>query len=160
MKKRYILALLCVAYYAHARYVFSESHLQSWVAQHALNSFAGDPKSCDDFASDLKASLGSLNRQNQEIQEVGKDEVCQLQEQGAAAFKLMQARLSTTYEDFAVERSGFPWLSSKVSYTEKSSINGPHIPAMNATATETLMIQRTLSGLKIKSMESNGTVEF
>lgn len=156
MSKIIIALLLIVGYYVHGRWMFSDMHVQRWVAEHSARAMSGDSKACDDFTDNVEVNLVSHNRGGRWEVEGGKNEICGYLRQASAAFILLQAQTNTRFENLSINRSGFPWTSATVSYTEHTTINSANLPTINATSKDTLVISRTLGGLKIKSLNSTG----
>lgn len=90
--------------------------------------------------------------------EGGKDELCGYLKQVTAAFTVLQAHVETSADNFKIQSKGFPWLDTKVSYTEHTTISaGQYFPTITSSSEEELVITRTLTGLKIKSITSTST---
>jgi len=160
MKKLVYLALIVGAYYAHSRFVFSDDALQRWVAQHAARAMAGEQSACDDYSDAVNVNIHAEDQQGSWEVEGGKSEVCGYMKQASAAFTVLQASTNITYENFKVERTGFPWLEAKVSYEEHTSVSAAMIPAMTAISNDTLVLKRGLSGLKIVSITADSNTEI
>lgn len=147
MKKIVFVLLLSIAYYAHARTIFSESNLQKWVVESNLKAYSGDKAGCDVFAKDAVMR----NVSNDETIE-GRDNICNTLKITAAALTLGQGSLSSSFDGFQIKRSGFPWLEAEVTYTENATVTFPNLPPIQASSGQTIVVARTFSGLEIKSL--------
>ncbi|MFG6446620.1 hypothetical protein ACG0Z6_00035 [Roseateles sp. BYS180W] len=152
--KIFLFATAFLAYFAHAEYVFSERHLKSWVANHAAKAMSGDPAACDNFTTDAEVVVHAEMLQGTWEVEGGKDEICGYLKQASAAYILLQAQLHTEYDDFVITRSRFPWLKAEVSYTAQSLMSRAQLPNIRSTSEETMVLSRTLTGLKISSVQA------
>lgn len=150
------LLLLIGVFYGHSRFVFSENHLQKWVVDFSAKAMSGDQAACDLFTDNAEVSIYAPNNQGHWEVEGGKAEACGYMRQGAAAFTLLQARTNSNFDNFQIERSGFPWLTATVSYTEHATISGKLMPKFTTVSEDSLVITRTLSGLRIKKLDSQG----
>lgn len=157
MRKLFLLALACVAYYAHARFSFSEGRVQSWLAGHSVRAMSGEGNACDDYTSDVQVSLVAQGARGRWEVEGGKYEMCGYLKQASAAFTVLQARTHTRFNDLQVRPGGFPWTTAKVTYTSQTSVSASHIPTLTVESEDTVVLVRTLSGTKIKSYESRST---
>lgn len=157
MRKIFFAALILVSFYVHARMVFSEPRLNQWVADHSARAMAGNQTACEDFSSDVLVSIHARSTGGVWEVEGGKDEVCGYLRQSSAALTVLQASVRTSFENVKIERSGFPWLTAKVQYTEKTSVSAERMPSMQFESRETLVVERTVSGIKIKALTSEGS---
>lgn len=153
-----ILVIFCI-YYLHSRVVFSDAKAEKWVVEHAQSELSGDEKACDDYSDDLEADIHSVSPTGTDDFKGGKAEICDYMKKALLAFKLIQANVNTSYDNFTVERGGFPWLTAKVSYTETFAIQAANTPGIKSVSKDTLVLKRTLSGVKIKSITSDGRID-
>lgn len=159
MSKWLKVLLVFVAYYGHARYQFSEAHLQKWVVDFNAKAMSGDQTACEVFSDDAEVNIYAPNHQGHWEIEGGKDEACGYLHQAAAAMTLLQAQSRTNYDDFVIEMDGFPWLKATISYTEHTTISSKMLPSFSSVSQDSLVVGRTLSGLKIKKLDSQGEME-
>lgn len=160
MLRKIIIALMITGgYYAHGRWTFSEMNVQRWVAEHSARAMSGDSKACDDFSDDVEVNLVSHEKGGRWEVEGGKNEICGYLKQASAAFILLQASTSSRFENFSIERSGFPWTKATVSYTERMTVDSGIAPTLRGSSKDTLIISRTLGGLKIMSVKSTSKMD-
>ena len=57
MKKILLLLALLVAYYAHARFSFSEPCVATWLMGHETKAMSGNTAACDDYSDSLEVTL-------------------------------------------------------------------------------------------------------
>lgn len=158
MRKIVILGLVVAAYFIHGKVVFSETNLRNWVGQKSAQALSGDQKACDNFTDDVEVMIKAHSMHKTWEVEGGKDELCGYLRQVTAALTVLQAHVETSADNFKVQPKGFPWLDTKVSYTEHTTISaGQYFPTITSSSEEELVITRTLTGLKIKSITSTST---
>ena len=160
MKKFVLLVLACIVYYVYARTSFSEPQVTSWLTSHAMRTMSGDTRACDDYTDDVEVTLTADGRHGRWEVEGGKDEMCGYLRQAAAQFTVLQATTSTRFEDVRVERGRFPWTQAKVTYTQRTTVQASRIPTMTIESEDTVALVRTMSGTKIRSIESRATGGF
>lgn len=83
--------------------------------------------------------------------------MCGYLRQAAALFTVLQARTNTRFEDIKVERGPFPWTRARVTYTQITDVRVARMPPVTIESNDTLELQRGLTGLKIRSVESEST---
>ncbi len=155
MKKLILLTLTALAaFYAHGRLLFAEPKLASWLVQQSAKAMSGESSACDAYADDLQVTLSADGRRGKWEVEGGKEEMCDYLKQAAAAFTVLQARTHSEFDDIRIVRDGFPWTSARVSYTQRMTVQANGLPATTVTGEDDLVVVRTLSGLKIKTIES------
>lgn len=157
MKKILLVAIVFAAYFGHARIVFSEPRIMAWVATHSAKAMSGDMAACDDYADDMEVTLTAAGRRGRWEVEGGKNEMCGYLKQAAAVFTVLQARTHTDFDQIEVTRSGFPWMSATVKYVQRTNVSGTHVPGFTIESEDTLVLVRTLSGIKIKTVNSEST---
>lgn len=158
MKRLLLLALAALAaFYAHARLSFAEPKLASWLVQQSAQAMSGDSAACDAYADNLQVNLSADGQRGKWEVEGGKEEMCAYLKQAAAAFTVLQARTQSEFGDLRIVRDGFPWTSARVSYTQRMTVEANGLPTMTVTGEDALVVVRTLSGLKIKSIESRSS---
>lgn len=157
MKKILFLLALLAAYYAHARITFSEPRVTAWLMSHESKAMSGNTSACDDYSDNLEVNLKAQGRSGRWEVEGGKNEMCGYLKQAAAAFTVMQASTSSEFSDFKISPSGFPWNSARVKYLQLTHINLSGMPPMTVKSDDTLILVRTISGLKIQKVESQST---
>lgn len=159
LKKLFVLAALLAAFYAHARFSFAEPRVMSWVGQHSAKAMSGDTSACEDYTDDVQVALTADQKAGTWEVEGGKAEICGYLKQAAAAFTVLQAATNTQFDELRVVRSGFPWLSAEVSYVQRTTVRAGNVPVMTSVSEDSLVLVRTLSGIKIKSIESKGSAQ-
>lgn len=157
MKKILLAAALFGAFYGHARMQFSETRLMAWVAAHSAKSMSGDTSACEDYTDDMEVTLTSAGARGRWEVEGGKEQMCGYMKQAAAAFTVLQASTHSQFDQVEISPSGFPWMSAKVKYLQRTTINANNIPPMTIESEDTLVIVRTLTGIKIKAVDSHST---
>lgn len=157
MKKIVLLVALFAGFYLHGRTSFSESHVTSWLGKHSARAMSGDPGACDNFADDLEVALTAEGAKGRWEVEGGKNEMCGYLRQAAAVFTVLQASTSSEFSGLRVVRGGFPWTTARVTYTERTSVQAARVPGFQIESEDELVLVRTLSGLKIKSVKSKST---
>ncbi|TFW03416.1 hypothetical protein E4K72_12480 [Oxalobacteraceae bacterium OM1] len=157
MKKILLLIVLFAAFFAHAKIVFSEPRVMAWVAAHAAKAMSGEAAACDDYTDDMAVTLTAAGARGRWEVEGGKGEMCGYLKQAAAVFTVLQARTQTQFDDVVVTPTGFPWLSAKVKYTQRTSVSAGRVPEFTIESEDTLVLVRTLSGIKIKAIDSQST---
>lgn len=160
MKKAILLILLALgAFYGHARLTFAEPRVMSWLMEHDSKVMSGDASGCDDYADDVRVSLSAQGRRGPSHVEGGKSEMCEYEEQSAAAMKLMRASTNSQYDQVEIVRHGFPWTTARVTYSQTVRMQIPGLPGFSVESEDELVLVRTLSGIKIKSLESRSSGE-
>ena len=155
MKKLVLLAVLFGGYYLHGRTTFSEAHVMNWLGKHEAAAMSGDPAACEDFTDDLQVSLTAEGTRGRWEVEGGKNEICGYLKQSAAALTVLQASTNADFSDVKIVREGFPWTAARVSYRQRTAIRAERVPETTVTSEDALVLVRTPSGLKIKSLESS-----
>lgn len=125
--------------------------------EHLRKTMTGDNAFCDDFADDMKVSISAEGGDGPMEMEGGKAELCEYTKQTVAAFRVIRASTHSQFDDVRVVRSGFPWLKAEVTYAQTMTVQANGIPSLTTESQETLVLVRTLSGLKIKSVKSHAT---
>jgi hypothetical protein len=155
MKKTILLILVALgAFYGHARLAFAEPRVMRWLMEHDAKVMSGDASGCDDYADDVRVSLSVPGQQGPAHVEGGKGEMCEYKEQAAAAMKLMRASTNTQVDQVEIARSGFPWTTARVTYSQTVRMQIPGVPGITVESDDEVVLVRTLSGIKIKSVES------
>lgn len=158
MKKLGVLLLVFFGYWLDGNRQFSESNVQKFLLDQAINTYRGNNETvCDTFADDTEVDVVDRGPQGRWEVQGGKDEVCGYIKQAAAAYLVLRARMETSVEDLVIRRGGFPWRTAEVSYRQKAVIsagNGPPIPTFTAVSDERMTLKRTLGGLKITRLEA------
>ena len=149
--------LLVAAWIGHGRLMFTESRVMPLVTQNTMQVFSGDNKACDFYTDDVQVDLESDQRAGRWEVEGGKDELCGYLRKAAAAFVLLGAQVHTEYSDVKLERKGFPWTEATLRYTEHVTVQADKLPTMNFTSDDELILVRTLTGVKVRSVHSRGT---
>ena len=160
MKKLLFLLVLFAAFYAHARISFAEQRVLSWLLENSNKYLTGDSSVCDNYADDVEVSLIAKAPRGTWQVEGGKAELCGYLKQSSAALIVMQASTNTAFSKVRIEPGPFPWMQAKVSYTEKTTMQMAGLPPVNALGENSVVLVRTFSGLKIKSLESRSTGGF
>jgi len=158
LKKLLLACALFCAFYVHARITFSEPRIVSWLSNHYVKAMSGDTTACEDYTDDAEVTLNAGGARGTWEVEGGKNEICGYYKQAAAVFTVMQASTSSNFTDVVISRGGFPWMQARVTYKQKTTIQAAgSIPAAAAYSDNTIVLVRTLSGLKIKSVDSKST---
>lgn len=157
MKKIVLLVALFAAFYLHARTSFSESHVTNWLSKHVTRAMSGDLAACDDFADNMEVALTAEGRRGRWEVEGGKNEMCGYLKQSAALLTVLQARTSSQFEDIRVVPSDFPWMSARVTYKQRTDVDVQRLPRLAIESEDELVLVRTFSGIKIKSVQSTST---
>lgn len=157
MKKLLLLVLACVAYYAHARYTFTEEQVTRWLAQHTARAMGGEKEACDDYTDDVEVSLLAHGRRGHWEVEGGKNEICGYLKQAAAAMTVLQASTRLEFDSVKVTRDGFPWRTARVQVVQRMAVSAANIPSTEVRAEDELVLVRTFGGLKIRSLQSKST---
>jgi hypothetical protein len=157
MKKLLLLAILSGGYYLHGRTMFSEAHVMDWLGKHQAIAMSGDPAACRDFTDDLQVSLTADGARGRWEVEGGKNEMCGYLKQAAAVFTVLQASTSSEFSDVRIVREGFPWTQARVSYRQRTAIRAERVPEASISSEDELVLVRTPSGLRIKSLNSSST---
>jgi hypothetical protein len=89
--------------------------------------------------------------------EGGKHEMCGYLKQAAAVFTVLQASTTSEFDDVRIVRAGFPWTQARVSYRQRTAIRAQQAPEAAIASDDELVLERTLSGLRIKSVKSAST---
>src|SRR4029077_4185928 len=87
---------LGAVYYAHGAHTFSQSSVQSWIADHEAREMSGSYSACNDYADDVEVSLTSERTKWRWEVEGGKEEICGYIKQNAAALTVLQASTEST----------------------------------------------------------------
>jgi hypothetical protein len=146
MKKAILLILLALgAFYGHARLTFAEPRVMSWLMEHDSKVMSGDASGCDDYADDVRVSLSAQGRRGPSYVEGG--------------MKLMRASTNSQYDQVEIVRHGFPWTTARVTYSQTVRMQIPGLPGFSVESEDELVLVRTLSGIKIKSLESRSSGE-
>src|SRR5262249_28097809 len=93
-----------VAYYAYGAHMFSQGSLQSWISNHDAREWSGSDSACEDYADDVEVSVTDDRPKGRWEVEGGKEEICGYIRKSSAAFTLLDAETSTTYEDLSIKR--------------------------------------------------------
>jgi hypothetical protein len=157
MKKILVLAALFGAFYLHARTSFSESHVTTWLGKHNVKAMSGDQSACDDYADDMEVVLRAEGQRGAWEVEGGKNEMCGYLKQSAAVFTVLQASTSAEFQDLRVVRDGFPWLKARVAYSQRTAVRAQAMPGFTIASEDELVLVRTLTGLKISSVQSKSS---
>ncbi len=157
MKKLLLLVLACVAYYAHARYSFTEEQVTRWLGQHTARAMGGEREACDDYTDDVEVSLVAQGRRGHWEVEGGKNEICGYLKQAAAALTVLQASTRLEFDSVKVTRDGFPWRTARVQVAQRMSVSAANVPSTEVHAEDELVLVRTFGGIKIKSLQSKST---
>lgn len=145
---------LFAAFYAHSKIVFSESNVMSMLTKHNTKALSGDSSACDDYSNDVVVDLTAEDPRGRWEVEGGKDELCGYLKQASAALTVLQASTSSEFTDVSISHSGFPWMTARVKYTERTVINAAHVPAVTSVAHDEVTLSRSLTGLKIIALKS------
>jgi len=155
MKRLFIFVLLAVgSMYLHARVTFSESRVNYWLVNHSVRFMQGDQSACDDYDSDVEVTLTAEGRRGRWEVEGGKDEICGYMKQASAAFIVLQASTESVLSNVKIEAGGFPWTKARVSFKETTTVRVKGMPSMTIESNDTVLLARTFTGVKIKSLES------
>jgi hypothetical protein len=157
MKKILLLVLAFAAFYAHARYSFSDEQVTRWLAQHTARAMGGETTACDDYADDVEVSLVAHGRRGHWEVEGGKNEICGYLKQAAAALTVLQASTRLEFDSVKVTRDGFPWRSARVQVSQRMSVSAANIPSTEVRAEDELVLVRTFGGIRIRSLQSKST---
>lgn len=155
MKRLIIISFaLFAAFFAHSKFVFSESNVMTMLAKHNAKALSGDTSACDAYSNDVEVELTAEDPRGRWEVEGGKDELCGYLKQASAALTLLQASTSSEFRDVSISRSGFPWVTAVVNYTEHTSITAAHIPQIKYISHAEVIISRSITGLKIIKLKS------
>lgn len=157
MKKLFLFLVLVVAYLVHAKTSFSEPRVTKWLLDHEAKAMSGDMAACDNYTDDVEVTLMAQGRKGRWEVEGGKNELCGYLKQAAAALTVMQASTQSEFTDFEIVRSSFPWITAQVKYREITHIRIHGMRPFTVTNEDSLILVRTLKGLKIKKLESKST---
>lgn len=161
MKKLGLLVLVLAGFYLDGYRRFTEDNVRQFLADFSLNSYQGNHETvCGLFADDVEVSINDESPQGRWEVEGGKEEACGYIKQSTAAFMALRARVDTSYDDVVVKRSGFPWLTAEITYQQTTHITaggGIPMPPMTAVSEDTLILKRTLGGLRIVKLQSDST---
>lgn len=160
MKKLTLILFLFAAFYAHARINFAEQQVVSWLLVNSNKYLTGDSSVCDNYADDVEVNIKAKAPRGTWQVEGGKAELCGYLKQSSAALIFMQASTNAEFSKVRIQRGPFPWLQAKVSYTQKTTMQVPGLAPMTALGEDSVVLVRTFSGLKIKSLESSSTGGF
>lgn len=155
MKRPLLISLaLFAAFFAHGKFVFSESNVTSMLTKHNVKALSGDSSACDDYANDVTVELTAEDPRGRWEVEGGKGELCGYLKQASAALTVLQASTSSEFTDVSIVRSGFPWTTAVVKYTEHTTINAANIPQVMSVSHDEVTVSRSLTGLKIIALKS------
>jgi hypothetical protein len=157
MKKLILLAVLLGGYYLHGRSTFSETHVMNWLGKHEATAMSGDAAACNDFTDDLEVSLTADGARGRWEVEGGKNEMCGYLRQSAAMLTVLQASTNADFSDVKIVREGFPWTRARVSYRQRTVLRAARVPETTVSSEDELLLVRTPSGLRIKSVNSSST---
>jgi hypothetical protein len=158
MRKLFWLAVLVAVFYGHSHVMFSEPAVMSWMNKQERLALDGDEKMCDAYASDLKVQMRMQAPEGATVLEGGKAELCQFMKDAQAALKMTRASVNMSTELVSVERSGFPWMTATVKTQQTSTVQMGRMPPVTEVTEATLVIERTLQGRQISSIESSSSV--
>jgi hypothetical protein len=145
---------LFAAFYAHSKIVFSESNVMSMLTRHNTKALSGDSAACDDYANDVAVELTAEDHRGRWEVEGGKDELCGYLKQASAALTVLQASTSSEFTDVSISRSGFPWTTATVKYTERTVVSAAHVPEFTSVSHDEMKLARSFTGLKIIAVRS------
>ncbi len=148
MKAVLFVALCCAAYYTQAQAYFSENNVQLWLAEHNTKALSGNVQACDDFAERVQVAFEAEHGIMWQVSG-GKTEMCRHLLQSTRV--LSSQNPQTQIEQVQVELMGFPWLGAKVSYIEHLHTQGKNAPSTETISRNEVVINRTVTGLKIYS---------
>lgn len=157
MKKIFWLVAALGAFYVHGRIMFSEQKVMPWLVEHSAKSISDANAACDDLTKDARIALISDSEDENASFEGGREESCEYMKQGAAALRLIRGSTNSHFDEVRIVRSGFPWVSAEVSFHETSSIGVRGMPTLTMESENTVVVVRTMSGLKIKSFKASMT---
>ena len=157
MKKLLLLLVLFAAFYAHARITFAEQRVLSWLLENSNKYLTGDSSVCDNYTDDVEVSIAAKAPRGTWQVEGGKAELCGYLKQSSAVLIVMQASTNKAFSNVRIQPGPFPWMQSKVSYTEKTTMHMAGLPPVNALGENSVVLVRTFAGLKIRSLESRAT---
>ena len=152
-----IAVALLGAFYAHARFTFSEPRVMGWLTQHTARAMQGDSMACDDYADDLKVELTAKGQRGRWEVEGGKAEMCGYLKQSSAALTVLQARTQTDFENVRITPGGFPWTTARLQYTQRTSVQAQGLPGTTMVSQDTVVLARTASGLRIRALQSQSS---
>lgn len=159
MKFLSLLVLVFAGYYLDGYRLFSEDHVRQYLVDMNMNTFQGNTETvCGLFVDDAEVSINDRSPQGRWEVEGGKEEVCGYIKQSAAGFMTMGVHVNTAWDDVVIHRAGFPWRTAEVTYRQTTQItaNGRvPIPPMTAVSDDTVVLKRTLGGLKIAKFQAD-----
>ncbi|MEZ0233040.1 MAG: hypothetical protein ACAH12_09380 [Methylophilaceae bacterium] len=155
LKRIMIVLAIMIGFFAHAKYTFSESHMEKWLVNLDSRIYSGDPNVCDAFTNDIEIEVYGKTNTEESLQISGKDKWCPYLRLVGRGFSLAQIEITTSYDNLHVKPSKFPWREATVTYTETDKTSMQGAPTVEEVKEDTLVVVRTLKGLKIKSMESD-----
>lgn len=152
-----IALMLLGGFYAHARFTFSEPRVMGWITQHTARAMQGDAAACDDYADDVQVELTAKGQRGRWEVEGGKAEVCGYLKQSSAALTVLQASTQTEFDSVRITRGGFPWTTARLQYTQRTAVQVQGLPGMNMVSEDSVVLSRTLSGLRIRELHSQSS---
>lgn len=153
-----VLLVVLFGYWLDGNRQFSESNVQKFLLDQAINTYKGNNETvCDTFSDGVEVDVIDRGPQGRWEVQGGKDQVCGYIRQASAAYMVLRAHMETSVEDLEIRRAGFPWRTAEISYRQKAVIStgsGPPIPTFTAISDERITLQRTLGGLRITRLEA------
>jgi len=160
MKKIIVVILAGIGiFYAYGRYAFAENRVCQWLSNQSMLAITSSEKACEAYADSMDVDLTAITAQGVSKIQGGKAELCGYLEKSTAAMSILHPSISTHIDDVVVKRSGFPWLTAEVTYTEEAQISIQGLPPFKSISEDTVTLKRTWSGLKITKMYSFGKVK-
>lgn len=157
MKKLLVTATVAVAtLYLHGRLVFSGDAVQRLVVAQDQDMYSGRvEQACDRFAKDATFEIDERGVGGTGKLSGGREEMCQMLQQQAAAMKLLSLSVNTEYSNLTVRRSGFPWLTADIALDSRVTIDGmPGVGRMVTKAHEEATLVRGFSGVKFRRVQA------
>jgi hypothetical protein len=149
-----LLVVLGVGYVLHGNYVFSDAMVQQWLDVQSKLALKGDPRACDVYAEDVIVHLSSENPRGRHTLDGGKTQICDYLMRTAEDLKAMRAVSTSSIADLRIIRREYPWTEAVVSYNRKIHILPPDRTVLDVQYADTLVLTRSLRGLKITRMNS------
>ncbi len=156
MKWLLLPLILLAAWFAHGRMVFNEARVMPQVAAHTLKVYQGDAAACDFYTDDVQVELVAEQSAGRWEVEGGKDELCGYLRKAGAAFVVLDAQVVNEFSDVALDRGGFPWTEATLRYTQHVTVRAAKLPEMVFSSEDELVLVRTLTGVKVRSVRSQG----
>lgn len=166
MKAIFGLVLLAALYYGHGYYVFGESHLNAWFAKHNQALVEGRDGVCDVYSPDVRFNFTQRTPEGDLLQEGGYSKLCDALTGGGnkamsiAALRAMGGNLNIYTRVVSVEPAEFPWLQATVRAQQATRMTLGRTPPLVEKGEATLVIERTLQGLKVKQMTGSSDVQI